>query len=384
MKILFICQQYIHAARWINQLKNSKHEIYVFDCLDKPIHPDLMWTNYVTEWSKRKVKPVRGEYFLYKKFPSIYERVIPFLKVTASDKLIEVIKDIKPDLVHSLEMQSQAYHIIKAKRKLNFKWAYFCWGNDLYYFKDQSFHAKKIHHVLRRIDYFFADNSRDIEYVKCSGYKTRLIQPFPGGGGYDFAKYQKFIEPIEKRNLIIIKGYDHWTGRALKVLEALESIIMKLKDYSIYVYSAHNSVVEKIIELNTKYDMNIAYSSRYDELPQSELLEKFGKALVAIGNNISDGIPNTLLEAMILGAFPIQSNPRNVTEDYVEHGVNGLLIDDPENSKEIVDHVLLALKNKELLKKAFEINQLKVKELEYSDIQKRVLATYDKIEKDVN
>ena len=54
MKILFICQQYIHSARWINQLKNSGHEIFLFDCLDKPIHEDLLWTNYTTNWCKRK------------------------------------------------------------------------------------------------------------------------------------------------------------------------------------------------------------------------------------------------------------------------------------------------------------------------------------------
>ncbi len=79
MRILFVCQQYIHAARWINQLKESGHEIYVFDCLDMPIHKDLRWTNYITNWQKRKVPYIKGENFLKNKFPAVYKNIIPLL-----------------------------------------------------------------------------------------------------------------------------------------------------------------------------------------------------------------------------------------------------------------------------------------------------------------
>ncbi len=112
MKILFVCQQYIHAARWINQLKDTEHEIFLFDCLDMPIHKELQWTNYTTNWSRRKLPYIKGEYFLEKKAPRLFEKIAPFLKVTASEKLIEIIKDIQPDLVHSLEMQSQTYQVL--------------------------------------------------------------------------------------------------------------------------------------------------------------------------------------------------------------------------------------------------------------------------------
>ncbi len=61
MKILFVCQQYIHSARWINQLKDSNHEIFVFDCLDRPVHEELSWTNYIGNWSKRKLPYIKGE-----------------------------------------------------------------------------------------------------------------------------------------------------------------------------------------------------------------------------------------------------------------------------------------------------------------------------------
>jgi glycosyltransferase involved in cell wall biosynthesis len=113
------------------------------------------------------------------------------------------------------------------------------------------------------------------------------------------------------------------------------------------------------------------------------LLEKFGKAKISIGNNISDGIPNTLLEAIISGAFPIQSNPGGVSEDYIENGINGLLINDPENIEEIASHITKAINNSDLINKAFEVNQQKAKELEYSKIKKNVLNAYKQIEKEL-
>ena len=72
MKILFVCQQYIHAARWIGQLKDSGNDIYVFDCLDAPIHEDLKWTNFTTNWSKRKLPYLKGEDWLKKHFPKLF------------------------------------------------------------------------------------------------------------------------------------------------------------------------------------------------------------------------------------------------------------------------------------------------------------------------
>lgn len=383
MKILFVCQQYIHSARWISQLKSSHHEIYVFDCLDRPIHKDLRWTNYTENWSKRKIPYLKGEHFLKKKFPSFYAKIEPFLKVTPSEKLCQIINEIQPDLVHSLEMQSQTYHVLKANRKFDFKWAYFSWGSDLFFYKNDKNHSNKIKNVLGKLNYLFTDNSRDIQLAKELGFSGKNIPVFPGGGGYDLKKYQKYYQPISERKLILIKGYHHWAGRALFVLEAIQKIAHKLTNFDVYVYSAHNVVAEKIKEINKTTNLNIEYSLRTDELSHEELLEKFGKSLIAIGNNSSDGIPNTLLEAIILGAFPIQSNPGGATEDYIEDGKNGFLIQNPENADEIADKILEAINNKELLENAFEINKRKAEKLAYKTIQEQVLKIYQDIENEL-
>lgn len=379
MKILFVCQQYIHAARWINQLRDSEHEIYVFDCLDKPIHKDLLWTNYTTNWSKRKLPILKGEYFLEIKLPLLYQKIAPILKLTADEKLVRLIKEIKPDLVHSLEMQSETYPLIKARRQVNFNWAYFCWGSDLFLYQSNQRHQRLIRQVFDKLNYLFIDNNRDSNIAKLFGFKGISMPVFPGGGGYDLEMCQKFIKPISERNIILIKGYHHWSGRALVVLQALELIIEELKNYTIYVYSAHDIVIDKIKEINKKHSVNIGYSSRFNQISHRELLEKFGQAKIAIGNNISDGIPNTLLEAIIMGAFPIQSNPGKVTEEYIVNNENGLLIENPEDEKEIASLIKKAVISDNLIEKASKTNQHLANMLAYKKVQEKVLKAYKEI-----
>ncbi|NQX84812.1 MAG: glycosyltransferase [Flavobacteriaceae bacterium] len=380
MKILFVCQQYIHAARWINQLKDSEHEVFVFDCLDKKIHDDLRWTNFTENWSKRKVSYIKGEYWIEKNIPSFFKKIEPILKVTASEKLEEIIKEIKPDLVHSLEMQSQTYPLLKVRQKLDFKWAYFSWGSDIYLYQNKKYHKKVMQKIFAHLNCLFVDNNRDVLLAKTLGFRNEVSGVFPGGGGYDLGQYKKYVKPISQRNLILVKGYHHWAGKALCVLNALELIIDTVKNYSIYIYSAHDVVISKIEALNAAYNLNIEYSSRKHQITHTDLLQKFGKAKIAIGNSISDGIPNTLLEAIILGAFPIQSNPGHATEDYIKDKENGFLIHDPENIEHIAKLIEEALTNEHLLIGAYQKNQNIALRLDEAVIRKKVLDAYKKIE----
>jgi glycosyltransferase involved in cell wall biosynthesis len=85
-------------------------------------------------------------------------------------------------------------------------------------------------------------------------------------------------------------------------------------------------------------------------------LKKFGNCLLYIGNSSSDGMPNSLLEAMGMGVFPIQSNPGNATEEVIYNGINGYLIQNPDDSLEIANHIQNVLSNTNLLENAKAYN----------------------------
>jgi glycosyltransferase involved in cell wall biosynthesis len=109
-----------------------------------------------------------------------------------------------------------------------------------------------------------------------------------------------------------------------------------------------------------------------------------GKALVYIGNSKSDGMPNTLLEAIVMGAFPVQSNPGGVTSEIIENGKNGLLIENPESVVEIINTIQSLLQNDTLILNSFNHNKnIAQSKLEYATIQQKIITLYNQIEKNI-
>ena len=68
MKILFISMPSVHVIRWIENLKDTSHELFWFDVLDRGRLDTLESVTQFVEWKKRKVQPIKGEYFLSKKY----------------------------------------------------------------------------------------------------------------------------------------------------------------------------------------------------------------------------------------------------------------------------------------------------------------------------
>jgi glycosyltransferase involved in cell wall biosynthesis len=105
-----------------------------------------------------------------------------------------------------------------------------------------------------------------------------------------------------------------------------------------------------------------------------------GESLIYIGNSISDGMPNTLLEALTMGAFPIQSNPGGVTEEIIENGKNGFLINNPESILEIEKIILNAVLNLNLIENAaIENATIAFERLDYFNNREKVVAIYKDI-----
>jgi hypothetical protein len=331
MKILLVSIPSVHAIRWIENLKDAGHELYWFDILNRGSMNISIELTQIVNWNKRKIKYIKGEYFLRKKIPSLYYKIQPFLEKTIEEKLEEIILKIKPDVVHSFEMQSCSYPILNTMLKYpKLTWVYSCWGSDLYYYKNLKNHNRKIKQVLKRVNFLHTDCLRDYKIAKELGFNGEYLGVIPGGGGFKLSEFKNLKLPINKRNVILVKGYEHNFGRALNVLKALSLLTNEIIDYKVVFFGAH----QKIIDFVNKNELNFQVFDR-NELSHNELITLMGKSKIYIGNSISDGMPNTLLEAVIMNAFPIQSNPGNVTSEIIENEMNGLLINNPDDITEI-------------------------------------------------
>lgn len=376
-KILLISIDSIHIQRWIENLNNSSHfELYWFDilCRGKMDIPSNI--TQIVNWKKRKIKYIKGEYFLRKKLSSIYLKIQPFFETTIEEQLEKIIKEIKPDVVHSFEMQSCSYPILKIMIKYpKLNWIYSCWGSDLYFYQKFKNDNKKIRNVLNRIDFLHTDCLRDYKIADKLGFKGEFLGVIPGGAGFKLSEFKKFKLPIEDRNIILVKGYEHKFGRALNVIKALSLLSSELKGYEIVIFGAHKIVIDFIVKNKLEFK---AFDR--NELSHIELMELMGKSKIYIGNSISDGMPNTLLEAIVMGTFPIQSNPGNATSEIIEDGVNGFLISNPDDIENISKLIRKTLKDKKMISNAEGINRILAKEkLAYAINQEKIIALYQNI-----
>ena len=198
----------------------------------------------------------------------------------------------------------------------------------MYFLLNSEKHLKQAEVVLPEIDYMFTDCDRDHRIAREHGFEGEFLGTFPGGGGFDLIKSEKYRRPLNERKIILIKGYQGELGRCIQVLQALEGLEKELKNYKIVVFGGAPEVMEYVSQTTIGDWENFKI---YSKLSHQRVLELMGEALIYIGNSISDGMPNTLLEAIISGVFPIQSNPGGASAEIIKDGFNGLLISDAEN-----------------------------------------------------
>lgn len=351
-----------------------------FDILDGGKTNRLPWVHQITDW-KLKYPNLKGRHFIKKAFPFLYKKLGFLIENNTAKKFETILQEIKPDLVHSFVLYISCTPILRVMKKhKNLPWIYSSWGSDLYYFKNISSYKNDILKVLPRINYLITDCKRDVLIAKELGFLGKELGVFPGGGGFDYDETDKYIKPILGRKTILVKGYQGRSGKAIQVLKAMELMIDVLQKFQIIVFGADDEVVEYVRDNKLSDKISIKVLSRNQFLPHGKILEMMGETLIYIGNSNSDGMPNTLLEAIAQGAFPIQSNPGNVSEEVIEHNKNGLLIQDCENSNEIRQLIQQAINDSDLINKAFQTNQHEIKpQYERGLVKRKVLDAYNKI-----
>jgi glycosyltransferase involved in cell wall biosynthesis len=85
------------------------------------------------------------------------------------------------------------------------------------------------------------------------------------------------------------------------------------------------------------------------------MAELFRRAQVAVSPSTHDGTPNTLLEAMACGCFPVAGDIESLRE-WITPGENGFLVD-PGDAAALSTAILQVYAQPELFDRAGKINQ---------------------------
>jgi len=288
--------------------------------------------------------------------------------------LAKLLIQKKPAILHFHEMQHAAYifnpiaNIDLIPR--NIKKIVSTWGSDLIYYSWSDSDSLEIDFCLEWIDLLTAERQEDLSIAKKYGYGGAFIAPVYITVGSE-SQIASMIRPSD-RNLILVKGYQDNTGRALNVLAALTAISAELKHFQIKVFSASEPVRYQVDLMRNKLGIDIKVIPRVEKAVLKDLFEK---ARVYIGLSESDGAPSSMIEAMESGCFPIQSQ-NSAGYEFIQNSVSGFIVD-PWNLEAVQSSISIALNRNELVDRAADINKEKL--IEIYDLEKgkkRMKAIY--------
>jgi len=367
---LLVSMPSVHFKRWVKSLPSHNYSFYWFDILSRGSIGSQSFESEIINWREQRL---RGGDRVKTLFPNVFKILERFFRVTQAEAFAEIVKNLRPSIVHTFEFQNCTFPILEEIEKRDFRWIYSCWGSDIYWFGKIEEEREKLKRAMKRLDVLHTDCERDIRLAKELGFKGRIAAVIPGGGGYHLDLSNSIQVNGNSRKLILVKGYQHQFGRAIPVLKALNKCREDIADFTVAVFSPH-PIVEKFIA----DEMSNLGIQIFKGLNHQEFLELMSKSKIYIGNSISDGIPNTLIESMLMGAFPIQSNPGGVTEELIVDGENGLLISDPENTDEIAKVIRRALSDNSMIMRAREANDQIVRgKFSFESVKAQIQSLYN-------
>lgn len=295
-------------------------------------------------------------------------------------QLERLIKKLQPDVIHSMEIQAAGYLVSKVRKRQRGQfppWIVTNWGSDIYLFGRLASHVSKIKEVLSGCDYYTCECHRDVQLAKQMGLKGEVLNVLPCAGGFDLTRSAQLRQPgsTSARRLILLKGHLGFAGRALVGLHAIALCAKELKGYRIGVYSASEDVriAAELVSQSTGIPIEILPLCSHDDM-----LRLFGQARIYLGLSISDAISTSLLEAMVMGAFPIQSCT-SCADEWIIDGQSGFIVP-PEDPEPIAMAIRRAASDDALVNQASEYNaQIARDRLDETIIRPQVIAMYEKV-----
>ncbi len=391
LRILFVAMATsVHTARWISQINDQGWDLHLFPSIDEGlVHPGLRnITIYHSIYERQKdldpsVK-LRGVPVISRSLAFVGRKTLgKLLPNHRVSQLKRLIQTLRPDIVHSMEIQAAGYLTWDVRKKYEHRfppWIVTNWGSDIYLFGRLAKHIDRIKAVLADCDYYSCECQRDVHLAKQMGLRGEVLAVLPNTGGFDLQQISHFRQPgmTSERRFILLKGYQHWAGRALVGLRALALCAPDLKGYRVAIYSAVPDVkiAAELLSQEIGIPIDLIPSCSHEDI-----LRLYGSARVYIGLSISDAISTSLLEAIVMGTFPIQSNTACVGE-WIVDGETGFSVP-PEDPEIIAAAIRRAVTDDALVDRAAELNARLAKErVEKSIIQPQVVEMYKRVSRE--
>ena len=298
----------------------------------------------------------------------------PLTITRSAKKLRAVIERVKPDLIHAMRIPYEG--MLAADAYNGIPLLVSVWGNDF------TLHAPSTRMMryytrwtMQVADALHADCQRDVRLAGEWGFPLKrptLVTPGSGGIRTDvFYPPEKLIdEPV----VINPRGFRAYVRNDV-FFKVIPLVLKEIPGARFLCTSmaGEAQALQWIEELGIGHAVELLAP-----MPHAQMADVYRRAAVLVSPSIHDGTPNTLLEGMACGCFPVAGDLESIRE-WITDGENGLLSDatDPER---LAESIVRALKSKDLRERAAGQNAKRIAEKgEYNACMRQVERFYQNV-----
>ncbi len=359
---------------WISLLTEWEHEVHLLSTFRCAPLPGVASLHFISvAFSGMGKQGERGEFRAPGGTQGIGLRSVmrhwlgPFTLPRAARHVRKILDTLEVDLVHSLRIPFEGMLGVSAQPKIPLVAS--VWGNDFTLHARSSpgmaYHTRQ---TLSRVDALHADCKRDIRLAADWGFQPgHPTVVLPGGGGVvrDLFKLalpemetlrpeaRKQLEDLPKDSPVVVnpRGFRAYV-RNDTFFRSIPGVIERVPG-TIFLCPAMagNEEANRWIA-QLKIEKNVRLLPK---LSQGEMAMVYRMSKVMVSPSEHDGTPNTFLEAIACGCFPVVGDLESLRE-WVADGENGFLVDpdDPEALAQATSHALMST---ELREQASKVNQ---------------------------
>ena len=374
MRVLFVADgRSPIALSWIRYFVNRGDEVFLastFACSPDLKLKELLITPVAYSGSSRRPGSIRGGSSSAMKLLGFARHVLgPLTIPRAGRRLRTFVERIRPHVVHAMRIPFEG--MLAAEAYEGTPLIISVWGNDFTLHAPAS--ALMRHYTtwtLGAAHALHADCRRDIRLSREWGFATaKPTLVSPGAGGVRSEIFFPPARPAPEPIVINARGPRAYVRNDV-FFRAIPRVLARRPDAR-FVCAALSGDRESRHWVER---LQIGHAvSLLPHLTQTELADSFRRAQVLVSPSFHDGTPNSLLEGMACGCFPVAGNLESIRE-WIVHGRNGLLVD-PANPDELADAILQALENTNLRREAAGSNSQMI--LERADYTRCMLQAGD-------
>jgi len=356
MKILFVADGRSPIAQnWIRHFVARGNEVYLastFACsLDFPVNGLELTPVAFSSVKKVTQRPGTASARTVGLRTAIRHWFGPLTIRRASQRLRGYIEQVKPDLIHAMRIPYEG--MLAADAYAGIPLIVSIWGNDFTLHAPSTFMMSHYTHWTMQVaDALHADCERDVRLAHkwdLSVEKPTLVAP--GNGGIRSDVFYPASTPVDEPVIINPRGFRSYV-RNDSFFKAIPLVLAKHSNakFICALMKGEAQAEQWLRELNVGHAVELLAP-----LPHFEMAEMFRRSQIVVSPSIHDGTPNTLLEGIASGCFPVAGDLESIRE-WITPNENGLLFDS-NNPQSIANAIIHAIENKNLRNKAAGLNR---------------------------